>query len=792
MAATRAVPDASTILDRARPRRARRLARLRPLAARRAHPRAVGDGGRRRRSARNAASTSKRSGETTGSWCGFRMWTSRPTCGCSCPIRTRCRRSSSGSSARRRCSRPSSARTPPARCCCPGGAPACARRSGSSASARRTCWPSRRSSGRFRCCSKPIASACAISSTCRRSISTLTDVRSRRIRVATADSEQPSPFAASLLFSYVASFLYDGDAPLAERRAQALAVDQAPAARSDRRHRAARAARRRFDAGARARAPAPRPAVPREEPRRRPRHAAVARRPDAPRNWRRARRRATSRPSADDLVRARRALAVRIGGPGRATSPSKTRRVIATRSACRCRPASPKRCSRAAPDPLGNLVRRYARTHAPFAARGVRRPVRARHGRGRGRRSRASPRTVSSSKASSRRARTGREWTDAGVLRQLRRRSLAKLRHEIEPVDQPVLGRLTTTWQGVARRRHGADALLDVIEQLQGAPLRRVDPRNRNPSRPDRRLRSRRPRRRRSGRRGRLGGRRAARRSRRTHRAVSGRPCCRVCCRRTARAPATAGRAIARETGDRRISARARRELLRPAARGGRRRLPRRHRRGALESRVAGVDHERHVPRAARVHARARAEAPAAQARARRRSGRAASRRRPPKDAGRWSRGAETDTKGRATAWAAGVGAATARPPRRPDARGRHVGSLAGRLRRRLSGAEGDGGKRPHPPRLLRRGPRRDAVRAARRARSASLAARSIGGDGAIMRRGGRAVGDRSGQSRTARTLQFPASGGAEARADANRSARRSSWSTARSRRGWRAAIGSS
>ena len=61
-------------------------------------------------------------------------------------------------------------------------------------------------------------------------VGTLADVRSRRIRVATADSEQPSPFAASLLFSYVASFLYDGDAPLAERRAQALSVDQASCA----------------------------------------------------------------------------------------------------------------------------------------------------------------------------------------------------------------------------------------------------------------------------------------------------------------------------------------------------------------------------------------------------------------------------------------------------------------------------------------------------------------------------------------------------------------------------------
>ena len=56
---------------------------------------------------------------------------------------------------------------------------------------------------------------------------TLAEVRSRPLRVVTVDSEKPSPFAASLLFSYVASFLYDGDAPLAERRAQALGVDQA-------------------------------------------------------------------------------------------------------------------------------------------------------------------------------------------------------------------------------------------------------------------------------------------------------------------------------------------------------------------------------------------------------------------------------------------------------------------------------------------------------------------------------------------------------------------------------------
>src|SRR3989449_6636585 len=52
-------------------------------------------------------------------------------------------------------------------------------------------------------------------------------VRDRRLRVLPVETRTPSPFAASLLFSYVANFIYDGDAPLAERRAQALSVDQA-------------------------------------------------------------------------------------------------------------------------------------------------------------------------------------------------------------------------------------------------------------------------------------------------------------------------------------------------------------------------------------------------------------------------------------------------------------------------------------------------------------------------------------------------------------------------------------
>src|ERR1043165_996043 len=58
-------------------------------------------------------------------------------------------------------------------------------------------------------------------------VATMRKIRERTIRVHVADTEKPSPFAGSLLFRYVANFIYDGDAPLAERRAQALAIDQA-------------------------------------------------------------------------------------------------------------------------------------------------------------------------------------------------------------------------------------------------------------------------------------------------------------------------------------------------------------------------------------------------------------------------------------------------------------------------------------------------------------------------------------------------------------------------------------
>jgi ATP-dependent Lhr-like helicase len=299
-------------------------------------------------------------------------------------------------------------------------------------------------------------------------IGTLGDIRSRKIRIATVDSETPSPFASSLLFSYVASFIYDGDAPLAERRAQALAVDQAQL----RELLGDAELRELLDAESM-------DAIERQLQRLDPQYhvksadgvhdmlLSLGDLRDA--EVRERSLTADVAASVGALVTARRVLAVRIGGDPR---------FIAVEDAARFRDALgvplpvgiPESLLQPVRDPLGDLALRYARTHAPFTAPDFAR----RYGVGVPAAEAVLMRLAVEGRLVEGEFRPGgtrREWTDAGVLRMLRRRSLAKLRHEVEPVDQAVLGRFATTWQGIVRRRHGADALLDAIEQLQGAPL---------------------------------------------------------------------------------------------------------------------------------------------------------------------------------------------------------------------------------------------------------------------------------------------------------------------------------
>ncbi|MGE5245733.1 MAG: DEAD/DEAH box helicase [Betaproteobacteria bacterium] len=298
-------------------------------------------------------------------------------------------------------------------------------------------------------------------------VSTLSDVRSRRVRVATVDADTPSPFAASLLFTYVASFLYDGDAPLAERRAQALAVDQAQL----RELLGDAELRELIDADAME-------AIERElqrlEPARRARtadgvHDLLLAIGDLAGDELRARTSAEAADAIETLVSDRRAVLLRIAGEAR---------YVAVEDAARYRdaldvplpPGIPEALLAPPADPAGDLAGRFVRTHAPVTAADLAARFALTNAAAEAllHRLAAEGRLI---EGEFRPGGTRREWTESGVLRMLRRRSLAKLRQEIEPVDQTVLGRLMTTWQGIVKKRQGADALLDAIEQLQGSPL---------------------------------------------------------------------------------------------------------------------------------------------------------------------------------------------------------------------------------------------------------------------------------------------------------------------------------
>ena len=108
----------------------------------------------------------------------------------------------------------------------PAALPASARRLAAAQAGRRSAAGGRPPAS-SRSCSRPTASACATCSTCRRSEVLRGDRPRARSRSRRSTSATPSPFAAALLFGYVANYIYDGDAPLAERRAQALTIDQA-------------------------------------------------------------------------------------------------------------------------------------------------------------------------------------------------------------------------------------------------------------------------------------------------------------------------------------------------------------------------------------------------------------------------------------------------------------------------------------------------------------------------------------------------------------------------------------
>ncbi len=302
----------------------------------------------------------------------------------------------------------------------------------------------------------------------------MADLRSRRIRMVAVDSPQASPFAQSLLFSWIAVYMYEGDAPLAERRAAALALDRDLL----RDLLGAEELRELLDAG-----------VITDVELELQRLVAGGQARDAdelhdllrvlgPLTLDELRARTVPVAGSDaervagwvrTLVEQRRAIEVRLAG----------RDVVADAAdAARLRDAAgaavpvglPASATEPVDDPLGDLCVRYARTHGPFLARDVARwlgvgeqPVTAR---------------LASLVAEGRLLRgefrpggADREFCDADVLRRIRRRCLAALRQEVEPVPPEALARFLPDWQGVGGRRRGVDALADVVAQLQGAPV---------------------------------------------------------------------------------------------------------------------------------------------------------------------------------------------------------------------------------------------------------------------------------------------------------------------------------
>jgi ATP-dependent Lhr-like helicase len=298
-------------------------------------------------------------------------------------------------------------------------------------------------------------------------VATLGRLERREVQAITVDSTAPSPFAAAVLFGYVANYLYDGDAPLAERRAQALSIDHAQL----RELLGEAELRELLDSDALADVEAELQQLGEAGGARSIDgvHDLMLRLGDLSASEVAARSRIDAARATSELSEAGRILLVWIGSDERYIPVEYAARYRDALGVS-LRPGLPESLLEPSPHAALDLTRRYARTHAPFTTA----EFADRYGLGR-----ATAETLLKELASTGRlfegefrpGGRGREWCDRDVLQSIRRRSLAKLRRQVEPVEPAVLGRLITTWQGVVRRRSGFDALLDTIDSLQGAPL---------------------------------------------------------------------------------------------------------------------------------------------------------------------------------------------------------------------------------------------------------------------------------------------------------------------------------
>ncbi|MBK0330409.1 ATP-dependent helicase [Brachybacterium sp. MASK1Z-5] len=313
-------------------------------------------------------------------------------------------------------------------------------------------------------------------------------VAGRRVQVREVETDSPSPFARSLLFGYLAQFIYDTDAPLAERRTAALALDQSLLAEllGSVSLRELLDARVIEDVERRAQG------LDGEHPLRGAEDAADALRRLGPLTLAQiaARLAESDDPAGDraedraaeigrELFDARRAVAVRIGGVEHLAA-IEDAGLLRDALGAALPPGIPEAHLAAVPRAVADLVSRWARSRGPFApsdlvdafdlAPGVARTALEQL---------TAERILQQGEFTP--GREGEEWVDAQMLRRIRRASLAASRKDIAPVPHPVYARFLSDWQHLPARRpdgrraradwRGADGLLSVIDQLAGVSL---------------------------------------------------------------------------------------------------------------------------------------------------------------------------------------------------------------------------------------------------------------------------------------------------------------------------------
>lgn len=312
----------------------------------------------------------------------------------------------------------------------------------------------------------------------------LSKVSSRAIRLVEVTTELPSPFAQSLLFGYVAQFLYESDAPLAERRAAALSLDPVllgellgrndvreildPQVIAGLQEQLQYRAENRRLAGMEGAADLLRLLGPLSIEQ----LAARLRDPNddsAPLDP------AMAREHAESLVATRRAFTLRQNGAlayAAIEDAGKLRDALGTPLPT----GIPAAFLEPVADPIQDLISRFARTHVPFTLTeiatelslgvAVLRPIldqlvaAGRLSVGAFRPVEIVPEGIS-----------GDEYCDVQVLRTIRTRSLAALRAEVEPVDQNTYARFLPSWQQVGSTLSGADGVYEIVAQLAGAEV---------------------------------------------------------------------------------------------------------------------------------------------------------------------------------------------------------------------------------------------------------------------------------------------------------------------------------